>query len=111
MLTKDSNIHCNCLRWTKESSLDWHHTSSRLLDAMCAITSSPFKRCGQHLLAHLGFKHIVLCCFRDKYMRNQSHVISINTHWQIRTIDRGVEVPHEGAFCGEWDMYKSVCLC
>ena len=21
---------------------------------------------------------------------------------QIRTIDRGVEIPHEGAFCGEW---------
>ena len=35
----------------------------------------------------------------------------IFSHWQIRTIDRGVEVPHEGAFCGELFMYVLICTC
>lgn len=26
--------------------------------------------------------------------------VTLFSHLQIRTIDRGVEIPHEGAFCG-----------
>lgn len=43
----------------------------------------------------------------------QSNVLST---FQIRTIDRGIEIPHTGAFCGKTCLFATVyihkeCLC
>ena len=63
MLTEDSNV--NYAR-VKESTLDRHHTSRRLLDAMCTQVHS--SGCGQLSTDHLGFMRIVLCRFCNKRM-------------------------------------------
>ena len=73
MFSEVSNVHCNCLRQTKESSLEQYCDSSWQLDTMCLITAMyaqllQSSGCGQFstdLVYHTyGFKCIVPCCFR-----------------------------------------------
>ena len=69
-----------------------------------------------HSLATQSLIELLQSCFRlyfKSHIFHKPHLILMSSYYdvilyyviiyqQIRTIDRGVEIPHEGAFCGEY---------